>query len=407
VASSLSALELASGLVLEPERAPAAPALPPSGDTPRAALERAVLPALLRPPCVVSFSGGRDSSAVLAVAAHVARREGLAPPVPVTNRFVRPPRADESAWQEAVVAHLGLQDWTRLDHGDELDCVGPVATAMLRRHGLLWPCNAHFHVPLLEQARGGSLLTGIGGDEALSPSPLARPADVLRRRVRPEPRDALLLAYAAAPRALRLRAQARRIGAPCSWLRPPARRALVHALAAEAAAEPLRWSGRYRSLASSRTVAIGLASLAALARDGDTLIAHPLFGRGVLAALGSLPPRRRFATREAATTALVGDLLPPRLALRRDKTGFDDVFWGGHSRAFAARWTGAGVDATLVDHDALRAEWTRPAPDPRSFLLLQAAWLAQAPVSSSRRLPADASPSHPRGRRRRHAGSSA
>src|SRR6185503_3688944 len=57
-------LETAAGVVLgvAPRRR-----LPASAGGPLAALERAVLPALRRSPCLVSFSGGRDSSAVLAV----------------------------------------------------------------------------------------------------------------------------------------------------------------------------------------------------------------------------------------------------------------------------------------------------------------------------------------------------
>ncbi len=58
-------------------RGPRAPAL-----TAREAIERAVLPALQRQPCLVAFSGGRDSSAVLAVAALVARRPGWRSPSP-------------------------------------------------------------------------------------------------------------------------------------------------------------------------------------------------------------------------------------------------------------------------------------------------------------------------------------
>jgi asparagine synthase (glutamine-hydrolysing) len=69
-------LALASGVVWG--RDPAASPLPPAppGVTVRAALEAVMVRALHRPPCVVSFSGGRDSSAVLALATHVARREG-------------------------------------------------------------------------------------------------------------------------------------------------------------------------------------------------------------------------------------------------------------------------------------------------------------------------------------------
>ena len=61
------------------------------GLTPLAALEEAILPALRRPPCLVSFSGGRDSSCVLAAATRAARREGLQPPVPVTLRVSNAP----------------------------------------------------------------------------------------------------------------------------------------------------------------------------------------------------------------------------------------------------------------------------------------------------------------------------
>jgi hypothetical protein len=167
----LTPLELASGLVFGDGGRPADLPLESPPVPPRAALERAVLPALRRPPCLVSFSGGRDSSAILAVATAVARREGLALPIPATNRF---PTADgtlETEWQERVIAYLGIEDWIRRDLTDELDCVGPVATRVLRRHGVLWPCNTHFHDPLFEAAAGGSVLTGIGGDEAfMSPA---------------------------------------------------------------------------------------------------------------------------------------------------------------------------------------------------------------------------------------------
>lgn len=92
------------------------------------ALEAAVLPALCRPPCLVVFSGGRDSSAVPAVA----RRSGLPDPMPATNRFRGSPATKETEWQELVVRHLGLTDWHVLDRDDELDVIGPVAEQVLR-----------------------------------------------------------------------------------------------------------------------------------------------------------------------------------------------------------------------------------------------------------------------------------
>ena len=53
----------------------------PTAD-PRPTLERILLGALQRAPCVVAFSGGRDSSALLAEATRVARVHGLEDPVP-------------------------------------------------------------------------------------------------------------------------------------------------------------------------------------------------------------------------------------------------------------------------------------------------------------------------------------
>ena len=104
----LSRFEIATGMVFGTgdDRS----TLPdPDGSTPLEALERELLPALLRPPCMVSFSGGRDSSAVLAGAVNLARREGLPPPIPVTNVFPDVREADEHQWQQHVVRHLGLK----------------------------------------------------------------------------------------------------------------------------------------------------------------------------------------------------------------------------------------------------------------------------------------------------------
>src|SRR4051812_32873556 len=187
----MSPLEIASGIVMPKWRSPRPLPQLPAGMTPRAALERAVLLSLRRGRCLVSFSGGRDSSAVLAVAAAVARRESLPLPVPVTHRFPAAAQTDESEWQEEVVRHLGLDDWVRLEIAEELDALGPVATAAVRRHGVMWPGNAYFHVPIFEAATGGTVLTGIGGDEAFMPSSWSRQLDVLARRVRPRPRDVL------------------------------------------------------------------------------------------------------------------------------------------------------------------------------------------------------------------------
>lgn len=97
--------------------------------SPRRALELVVLKALERPSCIIDFSGGRDSSLVLAVATHVARREGLPLPVPRTNRFPLEPASNEDEWQELVIRHLGLEDWEVCRLTGELDIIGERARA--------------------------------------------------------------------------------------------------------------------------------------------------------------------------------------------------------------------------------------------------------------------------------------
>ena len=359
---------------------PETPALAPAGvrATPRAALEQAIMPALRRPPCLVSFSGGVDSSVVLALAAHLARREGLPPPIPATHRFPRVPEADESSWQEQVVAHLGLDDWVRLEWSDELDVVGPVAQRLLRRHGMLVPFNGHFHLPFVERAAGGAVVTGVGGDELFAPLRRATAAHLLRGRRAPRPRDLPALAFGLAPHRLRTQIVARRRGFDrYGWIRPAARRRLAHAYAAWEAGEPLRsdraltaWWWRSRMLQSN------LAGKRALGADADVLVASPFAAPEVLAACAAAGGPVGLGSRDRALAGSAGDLLPPALLARRSKASFDGAFWTARACAFAAAWDGRGVDPALVDVAGLRAEWARERPDPHSFALLQQAWLA-------------------------------
>jgi asparagine synthetase B (glutamine-hydrolysing) len=371
--SSLTPLEIASGLVLgtiPASPAPSEPALPA-----REALERAVRPALEHSPCLVSFSGGRDSSAVLAVATHVARREGLPLPIPATNAFPTVELSNEATWQERVVKHLGLDDWIRLDHEHELDCLGPVATKVLSQAGLLWPFNAHFHVPLLERASGGALLTGVGGDELLLVSNHSRWAELLGGRARPEARDALRLGFALAPRPLRRWVQTNRLPHDFEWLRPRARRQFTREWADEQVRRPRRWAALVDWVRRLRYVHVGTASLATIADSEGVRIAHPFLDPGFGAAIAALPRSQRYATRAVAMRDLFGDLLPADVLVRHSKASFDGAFWNEPSRTFAREWDGSGVDAEIVDAEALRAEWSKEAPDARTFTLAQSAWL--------------------------------
>lgn len=377
-------LEVACGTVVN-ER-PQANGLPESESaSPRRAMEEAVLSALLTPPCLVSFSGGRDSSVVLATAAHVARREGLELPVPVTHRFPAA-ASDETAWQEQVVGHLELPDWSRLAMTTELDVVGPVAEAVLRRHGVLFPFNAHFHVPLFERARGGSFLTGVGGDELWGPQAWRRTQLLLSGRVWPRPHHLRSIALLVSPRAVRRGAVYRLDRVRWPWLHRDVSEELRRRRAAGHASTPVSWARGIEWWWRSRNRVVVARTLELLAHDAGTRLVQPFHDPAVVTATG-----RHFgfggpANRTAAMRTLFGDLLPDAVLARRSKSSFSEAFFSDHSRAFVGAWAGGGIDRALVDVDRLRAIWHSPDPDVRTLLLLQAAWLAERGRDNERRL---------------------
>jgi hypothetical protein len=146
-----------------------------------------------------------------------------------------------------------------------------------------------------------------------------------------------------------------------------------------------------RHIRAARYLTVGTASLERLARDAGAAIAHPLLDHAVWGAVAAAAPRLGHRDRQAAMEATFGDLLPAELLARADKAGFDEVFFNAHCRAFAERWSGAGVPEDLVDVQALREHWLAGEPRAQSFSLLQAAWLAdrgQQPVGGDvERLP--------------------
>ena len=373
--SELTPLEVATGMVFgaAPDEAGAPPTL--SRSTARAALEAALLPALRRPPCVVSFSGGLDSSTVLAVASSVARREGLPLPVAVTLRFPGDAEADETSWQEAVIAAVQVDDWERIEIRGELSVVGPVAADALRAHGLLWPFNAYVHVPVFERARGGSAVTGFGGDELFAPSRWDRLSELASGRVRPTARDVRRMALALAPRPVRAWALGRRSPLRLPWLSGEGASALARAWALEAASEPLSaarrasWRLRLRALQTAR------ASLHSLAAACDVSDVHPLAEPMVAGAFAR--SRAVGADRRECLRAAAGDLLPASLYARRTKASFNTAFWGETERRLAGDWGGEGVDPALVELDGVRAVWAEDGPDARSFTMVQSAWLSR------------------------------
>jgi hypothetical protein len=369
-----TALELIGGVPLGAQ--PGAEALPEVPDqlTPRAALEEAIVAALRQRPCLVSFSGGRDSSAILALAAHLARREGLETPIAASYRFPGVPDADESSWQELVIEDLGLTDWIRMDMTEGFDLLGPEATAVLERHGVLVPFSAYAQAPLLREAAGGTLLTGFDGDGLFGAWRWARVASVLARRERPRRRDLLSFPLAAAPR--RLRTMWEFGHAPLErepWLRPDIEREVRRAWVQSSAAEPRTWWRRIEYYAARRGLALTRLNTDLLAKDADASLAHPLLAPRFLAAVARAGGRFGAGTRTDWLRSLFGDVLPPEVVARRDKADLAGVFWGERTRRFVEQWDGSGVDPELVDVDKLRVAWRER--EWLSIVLLHSAWL--------------------------------
>jgi asparagine synthase (glutamine-hydrolysing) len=347
-----------------------APLPPPSTDV-RASLERALIPALQREPCVVSFSGGRDSSAVLALAVDVARRNGLSLPLPVTMLFPHVPASEERDWRTAVLTHLGIEQAEEVVLGDELDALGPIAAAQLRRHGVRWPFNAHMHAPILALARGGTLLTGIGGDELLGSRtpPLSSRQRMLALMPSPVRRSAW---------------RARHAPGGYGWLTARGRRRVQRAVAREEVSSPQRWQPAVEHWYASRAFAAVDGALTLVAGAEEVEILNPLLDHQVLADLAARGDPHGFTSRTAAMHTLCGSLLPPAVLDRRTKATFGGAVWGPVARQFAAEWDGSGVDPRYVDANRLREELLTPDPDVRLALLLQSAWLAnRASISAS------------------------
>ncbi len=328
---------------------------------------------------MVSFSGGRDSSLVLAVAAHVARREGLPLPVPHTHYFGDAPDAEERQWQELVVRHLRLVDWERVPARGDLELVGARAQRFLLRHGTVFPPMLYVLGEALEAASGGSRLSGEGGDQVLSPRRAAYVRYALSSpRWAARPAAARAVAAQLAPRPVRYRLLRRRYeaAAPRQWLRPAALASMASELARERAGEPLLAPGGLRWELTSRRATMYSANVAALAATHGVLQCDPLLQPAFVTALARAGGRLGFRSRTAAMAYLAGDLLPERTIGRSTKAVFNTAYLGPLARDFARGWSGAGADPELVDPEALRAEWLKPVPASQSFVMLQSAWLA-------------------------------
>ena len=298
---------------------------------------------------------------------------------------------------------------------DELDCVGPVASAVLARHGLLWPPNAHFHAPLFERGarrlvpdrdrrRRAARLVAV-----VPRAPRARAA-----RSCPRPRDAFAVAFALAPPRLRA-----------------ARDAPAHARSLPVAPRARRRAAGTEACRRRGCRAVRLARRHPLQRQPPLPGCRHAKPRrpGRSRGCGARPPlpRARASSRRSRrcrarrdSTAVVerwtrssATCSPRMCAPAATKASFDGAFWHEHSRELVARWAGEGVDPTLVDVERLRARVgersARPAHVHAAAVREARARLASVSrrERSSSRLPASSKRSQPRGRRNSQPGSAA
>lgn len=381
----LSPLELVLGRPLGTDwNAPDLPRVE-HGTPPLAVVEATLREGLENPPCLVMFSGGRDSSGVLATAVSLARRLGLELPIPMTFRFPGVAEAEEGEWQESVVRHLAIDNWERRTVDDEWDFIGPYATSVLLRHGPIWPPNAFVLSIVAEAAEGGSVVTGSFGDELFAPDPqLLRNRAAFDRIGAMKRRDLIRLALVLSPSPIRRFVAGRRFVRDehlPPWLSPDLKPPARLAIARDQAEMSLRWETAIRAAWKSRYTQVVWRVLRLLAADGNVRLVAPFGDPRFRVAFARLGGARGFRSRSEAMQLLFDDLLPTTLLQRSSKATFSGVFWNRHSHQFARGWSGAGLDPRLVDLEVLRQVWTwdqadTARPDSRSAVLLQAAWLA-------------------------------
>lgn len=361
----LEPLEIACGTVLG--NVDSVAPLPRGGaSSARQAMETCLLEALVRPPCVVSFSGGRDSSALLSLAAHIARREQLPLPIAVSLRFPGDPDADETQWQELVISHLSIADWMQVVvEPSAYDLAGPSARAALQRHGLLFPANAFFVAEMAALATGGSHVTGNGGDEMFdTPAPHFVQAMFLRSRPRrSDVKHALTHRH-------RTRTQSSRLMQDAPWLTPDAQHEAGQRLASTINSRSVLWSRSVRQWVADRYYYHSVRSRVMIADDYDAQAVDPFYDRRVMTAIAAEAGSAGYRSRTDAMQRLFGDVLPRAVIERATKATFTRTAFGDHFRGFVNAWDGTGLDESLVVPELLAAEWSQPLPNFRTALLL-------------------------------------
>jgi hypothetical protein len=370
----LTTLDVAYGMPLGKRRRRR---LAPSAGSLGEAVERVFAGCFEQGRCYLPFSGGRESTMLLAVAASYARRHGHMDPVPVTLRFADPALAGQRRVQEQVIAHLALNDWESVDVDGQLDLVGPVARRILLRTGPMWPANAHMMVPLIEAAHDGVFVLVTGLMDFFAFWRWAPLAAVVAGQRRPRLDDLTLLAGTLMPLSLRARYLSRRMGPPPTWLRPAAEHRARALMARRQADVPVRFDHALMEQTTHRCFESATSAFQAIGEAVGTMIVQPLRRDDVVAAIAGAGGRRGFGDQRAMLERLCERLVPRELMIPRPVPSLTATFFADATRQFAAGWDGAGLDESIVDPEALRRTWLSDRPDTRTGCLLQYAWLSE------------------------------
>ncbi|MEE6287548.1 asparagine synthase-related protein [Georgenia sp. MJ173] len=354
------------------------PELAPATGGGRAALRQVLREFIGAGPVFVSFSGGRDSSAVLAVATSVARECGAALPVPVTYRYPGNRDADEDDWQDLVLRHIGLTDRVVLDITHQQRLLGRHVQESMATRGLVWPVTVNLQHEMFSLAGGGVLLTGEGGDELFRgrrSAPIAKLRRTVRRRQRPGGDDVRAVMRALRPQRRAERDAQQVADGEAPWLRPGARDRFVETISSNMT-DPLRWDRSVWHGAQRPHTRAVYHNLDLVAQDYDVQVHHPLLAPEFVSAWMSDGGRLGFTGRTDAMRHLFSDVLPEPILGRSTKAFFDAAHMGPLERGFARRWDGQGIDPEHTDPEVLRATWLNGDSIGQGDTALMAAWMA-------------------------------
>ncbi|MDV6304439.1 asparagine synthase-related protein [Rhodococcus cerastii] len=343
-------------------------------------LDRILMEALSKTPCVIAFSGGRDSSLLLARAAMVAKKHGLPRPVALTHRYpAEDTDAQETEWQNRVIDHLRLLDlpleWVINDVSTEFDILGKPLTNLLAANGRpFYPPASGSTLFDCKFASGGSVVTGEFGDELFgsSRSYRFRRAVSAFRLSEPKTIKGVVRPLLRTMRAVDVDEITQLTGV--SWLTTE-ERALFLQDTKRAVDDSFGWRGEVRRKLTLRNLDVFVETRDRIAELFDCLAVDPFldykFIESWLDWVGYFG-----MSRETAMSVLSDGLLPESVITRRGKAFFNRSRFGDETRKFLANWNGDGTSNPHVDAELMQAVWTQKLVPLQSALLLQQAWLA-------------------------------